>query len=89
MLPQGHTGEWHFCRGVWETEKQTFKSYADYGEHQFATHAIHSCVSGLRCRLLGCGCATRAIHSCGCEFVVRQSVNLLSGSQQNHVGSEG
>lgn len=32
MLPQGHTGEWHFCRGVWETEKQTFKSYADYGE---------------------------------------------------------
>lgn len=32
MLPQDHAGEWHFCRGMYNTEKQTFKSYAEFGE---------------------------------------------------------
>jgi hypothetical protein len=32
MVPPGHTGDWHFCRGVWDSERQCFKSYAEMGE---------------------------------------------------------
>lgn len=31
MLPPDHAGDWHFCRGMYNTEQQTFKSYAEFG----------------------------------------------------------
>jgi hypothetical protein len=32
MLPAGFTGQWHFCRGMWQSDGQCFKSYAELGE---------------------------------------------------------
>lgn len=32
LLPEGHTGQWHFCRGTWDTERQVFRSYLEMGE---------------------------------------------------------
>lgn len=33
LVPPGHKGDWHFCRGVWDSEAQRFKSYAELGKH--------------------------------------------------------
>lgn len=41
MVPAGHTGEWHFCRGLWDSEGQRFKSYSEIGK-QAAMEMQHS-----------------------------------------------